>query len=69
MAAQLSNDEWRRKYLDEKKLEFEHGCEQSGDMDACFSLGEWHQLFGDNVAKGALTVPGRRGQLTLRGSG
>jgi len=52
--AQISNEEWKRKYLDEKKLEFEHGCEQTGDMDACFSLGEWHQLFGDNLAKGAL---------------
>ena len=51
--AGVSNEEYKRKYLEEKRIEFESSCGQDGNIDACFSLGEWHQLFGEDSVKGS----------------
>jgi TPR repeat protein len=49
--ANLNNDELKAKYLEQKKQEFEQNCYERNVPDACFSLGEWYQLFGGDVAK------------------
>mmetsp|Transcript_4649 Transcript_4649/g.5867 ORF Transcript_4649/g.5867 Transcript_4649/m.5867 type:complete len:238 (-) Transcript_4649:689-1402(-) len=43
-----TNEELRDNYFNEKKVEFETGCDQ-GNASACFSLGEWYQLIAKNV--------------------
>lgn len=42
--------ELTEKYLEDKKIEFEIGCDQ-GSAAACFSLGEWHQLVNKDALK------------------
>uniref|UniRef100_A0A7S2RMJ2 Uncharacterized protein n=1 Tax=Mucochytrium quahogii TaxID=96639 RepID=A0A7S2RMJ2_9STRA len=48
--AEMANDEIRDKYFADKRLEFEMGC-AANHPGACFSLGEWWQLFGKDSAK------------------
>ncbi|GBG25897.1 Cytochrome c oxidase assembly factor 7-like [Hondaea fermentalgiana] len=46
------NDALRQKYWDDKRVEFEQGCNQ-GNAGACFSLGEWYQLLQRDLTKAA----------------
>jgi len=45
-----SDQDLRDKYFHDKRLEFEMNC-NAGSMGACFSLGEWWQLFGKDANK------------------
>lgn len=46
------NEELRKKYWEDKRIEFEQGCSH-GNAGSCFSLGEWHQLLKRDMKKAA----------------
>lgn len=46
-------DDLREQYFNEKFWQFDDGCNQQGDANACFSLGEWYQLLKKDYAKAA----------------
>lgn len=50
-----NNDEIRAKYFENKKKEFEDGCFNQNQSDACFCLAEWYQVVGkDNATSSAM---------------
>jgi len=56
MKAAKDNEELRKHYMEEKRVEFEQNCfGRSGKADpgACFALGEWHLLFARDFEKAA----------------
>jgi len=47
----LYNEELKQQYFEDKFVQFREQCEDHGDAQACFSLGEWYQLIGKNMRK------------------